>query len=154
MFQQQLLTLDPNEQTSVWCFLICGPRVQDCMLGKDMDISRLMVHTQQILDENVKEKERKSKREKYIVNCTQLKLDRGNHSQLLPKNSSISPYSTTAPVPKFRKDNQHGSIIFNSYGSMKNIRTNIFFKSVERTKRVSVCIVVVLILVCESKAEN
>lgn len=73
------------------------------MLIKKMEISRLMVHAEQIEMANNKEKERENKRAKInSFNFTQPKSEGEYRSQFHPKSSIPAPSSASAPVTKLR----------------------------------------------------
>lgn len=68
---------------------------RNTMLVKEMGTSRLMVHSQQIEEDKIKEKERESKSSKIsIFNFSYYLLDGSKHSQIFKKSSAPTPCST------------------------------------------------------------
>lgn len=89
------------------------------MLIKEMDLSTLMVHAQQIEKEKVKEKESENKRARTgSFNFAQPRSESGNRPQFRQKSSA------SASVPKFRNDNRDRAPSSKSQGSVNSGCTN------------------------------
>ncbi|PHU11749.1 putative LRR receptor-like serine/threonine-protein kinase [Capsicum chinense] len=74
----------------------------------DIYLSRLMVYALQIEEEKHKERERENKRARTgSFNFSQPRPERGDHSQFHQKFLSLTPTSTSAPVPMFRVFKQY-----------------------------------------------
>ena len=102
--------------------------VKECrtaMLIKKMDISRIMVHDQQIEEAKNKEKEREKKRVRTgSFNFAQPKSESRNHSQFHLKSLVPTPSSSSALVPKFMNDYRDRVPGSKSQGSVNIDRTN------------------------------
>lgn len=95
------------------------------MLISEMDLSRLMVHAQQIKEHKIKERESGNKKARMdSFNFNQLKSQGGNHPQFHQRFSSPVPSSASAPVPKFRNDNRDKALGSKSQVSVSSSRTN------------------------------
>lgn len=109
------------------------------MLIKEMDLSRLKVHAQQIEEKNLKEKERENKRAKIgSFNFSQRRLEGGNHPHLRQKFSSLSSSLASVLVPKFRNNSRERALGSKSQGNVNSCRTNPLYQKCSRNHH-SVC---------------
>ena len=84
--------------------------VKECrttMLISEMDLSRIMVHAQQIEEQKIKDRERGNKRARTSsFNFNQQKSKGGNRPQFHQRSIAQTPSSASAPIPKFQNDNR------------------------------------------------
>lgn len=95
------------------------------MLIKEIDLSRLMFHAQQIKEQKTKEKVRENKKAKIgSFNFTQPKSESGNRPQFCSKSLVPISSSTSAPVPKFKHSNNDRAPNSRSQGSVISAQTS------------------------------
>lgn len=102
-----------RSRMSKFMFGISGKVVKECktaMLIKEIDISSLMVHAQQIKKHKLKKKERENKRARITSYSFSQPGSQGcNRSQHRQKFPSPVPSLASAPAPKFRNDHRDGA---------------------------------------------
>jgi len=115
---------DPRSSISKFVTGVLGFVVKEyrtAMLNRDMDLSSLMVYTQQIEAKKSKERERVNKKVRTgSFSFSQPGSQGGNSSQHSQKFLVPAPSSASVPAPKFWNDNHDGAPGFKTQGSVRN----------------------------------
>ncbi|KAF3671405.1 putative hyoscyamine 6-dioxygenase-like [Capsicum annuum] len=118
---------DLRSSMSKFVIGVSGLVVKDCrtaMLNRDMDLSRLMMHAQQIKAEKAKKRERVNKRARIgSFSFSQSGSQGGNCSQHSQKFLVLAPSSASAPVLKFRNNSHDGAPGSKTQDNVRSDRT-------------------------------